>query len=439
MDSNISQPTVPILESAWQHYADLDANAKEIVKRHLSLRRWVAYLGVVATLLAIILDVYGEQLSALVALVLKFLLILTPIVGSIIAAVVNKFYSGGSWLVMRAGAEEIIKEIYIYRTVLQNNSDRRNWLNNRLATIQRQVYKSLGGELVLKKYKGNLPPYYTPGDESSDPGFHDLTGDEYLRFRLEDQLNWHSRRVLRDQPNRTRLQLSILAMGGAGAVLAALGGEFTLWVALTASIAAAMSGWQELRNLDGTIKNYSKVILELNILRDYWLNLEPEERSKRAYYRLVRSAEEVLWGQHIEYIKNMQDALDTSREDEAKLVEEMVRISQELDATYQQRRQEEILGYAREELEASFERTAETYTEALGTFAEEAASEEVAREVQALRQAAASTARRVRSSLDGITHKIAEEFTGVELNKSTPKETINAVLSQFPPQGEGRG
>ena len=53
-----------------------------------------------------------------------------------------------------------------------------------------------------------------------------------------------------------------------GSFLAAMGGALSLWVAVTAAIASAYIGWSELRNLDDTLKNYSKVVLELMFLND---------------------------------------------------------------------------------------------------------------------------------------------------------------------------
>ncbi len=69
----------------------------------------------------------------------------------------------------------------------------------------------MGGELVLEKAPEKIPPYYDPDNPSSDPGFKDLTGAEYLTYRLENQLAWHIRRVQKFETERTRLQVYILA------------------------------------------------------------------------------------------------------------------------------------------------------------------------------------------------------------------------------------
>src|SRR5215213_4025254 len=113
------------------------------------------------------------------------------------------------------------------------------------------------------------------------------------------------------------MTIYILSFGGVGALLAALGNQFALGVALTASITAALLGWQELRKVDDTIKDYSKVVMELTILSDHWQNLEPEERTEAEFYKMVRGCEDVLWTQNVEYVRSMQEALkeyDTEKE-----------------------------------------------------------------------------------------------------------------------------
>ena len=103
------QQVTPILEVAWRRFAQLDAASLKRSKSHLRMRRWIAALGVLATLFAILTEIYPATFPAVGGLALKFVLILTPITASILAAFVSKFFSTGDWLVTRAGAEEILK------------------------------------------------------------------------------------------------------------------------------------------------------------------------------------------------------------------------------------------------------------------------------------------------------------------------------------------
>jgi hypothetical protein len=296
--------------------------------------------------------------------------------------------------------------------------------------------------MVLRPYDGKIPPNYDPQNPYSDPGFQDLTGEEYFNYRVLDQLDWHSERINRLQGERFRLQWLIYLSGGAGAILAALGNvdsDFGLWVAFTASLTTAMIGWQELRNLDSAVRNYSKVIIELNVIHDHWHNLEPDERTNREYYRMVRATEEILWTQNVEYIKAMQEALAAADMEEAELIDEILRRSVETDKQFKETLRESVVEQTTGSVTDAHEMLEERFEESLGTLAEEAASEIVHQELAALgeavREAAGNYASRLTSSLE----QIAQEFAGVEINRDTPSATLNEILQRYPKTGEIKG
>jgi len=429
------QSNVPILNIAWARYAQLDALSNKHSKPHYRWRRWISILGVSAALFAVVTQVYSNYLPEVIGLALKVLLIATPITASVLAAFVNKFYNGNDWLVSRAGAEEIQKEIYMYRTFFKNKPDRKEWLEQRLTNIQRQVYRGLSGELILSDAPDKIPPYYNPDDRNSDPGFKDLTGSDYVKYRLENQLAWHIRKVQQFEAERTRLQVYILAAGGLGAFLAAMGDGLSIWVAVTASLGAALVGWQELRNLDPTVKNYSKVIMELMIIYDHWNALEPEERTEAEFLQMVKSTEDVLWSQNIEYIKSMQEVLSKERLEEAELVNNMLKKAIEIDEVFKEHMGESLEDLASQGMDEVRETIEEHLDQALGSLAEEASSELVQQELAAIGQAVSA---RVTSLSDSL-KKITDEFANVEIGRDTPKEVLNDLLSRYPTTEEVKG
>jgi hypothetical protein len=364
---------------------------------------------------------------------------------SILAAFVSKFFSTGDWLVTRAGAEEILKEIYAYRTILQNTPTRRVWLEKRLEEIQRSVFSGMNGELILEPYNGTLPPAprFSPNYPNSDPGFHDLTGNEYFSYRLEDQLNWHTREVNRRQKERTRLQWFILISGGMGALLAAWGPPIALWVALSAAFTSAFIGWQELRSLDSVVRNYSKVIMELNILFDHWKNLEGEEQNQTEFYKTVRSTEDILWGQNVEYIKSMQEALrDSDLEEETSLVNRVIKEQRNSDRRFKQGMTDAIGDYTRESLIDSEETLTETFKSALGTLSEEASSDLVQAELAAMQDAVQEVVENIAErigSLSSSLNAIKEEFDGVQIDGNTPMSVLNDLMSRYPKTTDAKG
>ena len=434
----------PILQLAWARFSELDSNASARTKSHLNKRRWIALLGVLATLFAVLSQIFPENTEpAILGLSFRILLIATPLIGSAMAAFTKSFYSSGDWLIMRAGAEEVLKEIYFFRTILQKETNRRVYLEKRLTEIQRQLYRSMGGELVLEPYEGEAHSRYYAGDPSSDFGYEELTGEDYFKYRVENQLAWHRRKVRVHQATRVKLQVIILASGGAGAFLAALGGGFSLWVALTASLTAAFLGWQELRNIDSIVKNYSKLIVELSVIYDHWINLEHEERTDAEFYRMVRSTEEILWNQNIEYIKSMQEALkESDLDEEAGLINRVFKESVDSAERTKQAMADAIVDHTRETLEQTEEKVEETIKAALGSLAEEASSELVQQELEAMSKAViemAETAMEKASSLKSSLADIAKEFAHIDVGRDTSKEELNAILARYPKSSDVKG
>ncbi len=433
---------LPILEQAWTRYATLDAVALERSKSHIQFRRWIAILGIMATLFAIFTQLYPQNLSAVLGWLLKVVFIAIPITTSALAAFTNWSFGKGEWLVARAGAEEILKDIFIFRTILRESPERRAWLEKQLADIQRNVYRGLGGEMVLKPYKGAIPPYDDPHDPADDGGFHDLTGDQYYAFRVQSQLAWHMKKVNQFQRERVRLQILILLFGALGAMLAALGGGFSLWVALTASTVSALIGWQELRSLDAALKNYSKVVLELTVINDHWKNLQPEERTDSEFYLMVHSTEDLLWSQNVEYIKTMQEALKSIDQQETELVTQTIKNSIAADARFKQEISETVVEQTTQSMHKAEDELAKTYKETFGSLAEEAASPLVQAELAAMEQAVATSVGSVLQGASKVSAKlqaIAEEYQDVSISGETPPETLNQLIARFPVTEEVKG
>lgn len=443
MEENTQQAT-PILATAWTRYAQLNTMARKRSKAYLRMRRWIIIMGILATMFAILVETVPQP--AIVNFIFKLFLIVTPILGSILASVTSKKFSNGDWLISRAGAEEILKEIFMFRTILQKNAKRREWLEKRIVEIQRQVYRGMGGEFILKPYDGQLPPDYNPKNPNNDPGFHDLSGDEYFRYRLEDQLAWHIKKINEYEIERTRLLWFIYSAAGASAILVAVDGAvegpFSLWVAFTAALTAGFLAWQELRNMDEIIRNYSKVIMELTISYDHWGNLEQEERTTVEFNKMVKATEDVLWGQNVEYIKSMQEALaDDSLEREAGLINRVIKEAVETDQRFKKALEDSLVDATKESLGVAEEKLTKTFQETLGTLAEDASSELVQAELAAMGQAISETVQAI-AQATGIADKLkelADEFAGVEIGRDTPTSVLNDLMSRYPKSNEVKG
>lgn len=434
----------PILEVAWRKFAQYDDASVKRTAAFTNLRRWIAILGVLATLFAILTSIFSDSLPPIGGLILKFLLVAAPILASLLAAYTNEFFSSGDWLVARAGAEEILKDIYMYRTILRDSPKRREWLEKRLAQVQRSVYRGMNGELVMESFKGAVPPKprFNPEDPKNDNGFSDLTGDEYFKFRLENELNWHVKKVNAKQRERTRLQMLIYISGAVGALLAAIGDGLTIWVALTAAFTSAFLGWQQLKNLELVVKNYSKVIMELGIISDHWKNLEAEERTQTEFNRMVRATEDVLWSRNVEYIKAMQEALkDSSLDEEASLINRVIEEQREADQRFRKGIEDVVVGETTDAMGSASEKLTEAFEEAFGSLAEEASSDVVQAELAAMREAIQNFGEQIarRFGLSTSLQTIAEEYKDVDISGDTPRGVLNSLLARYPKSGEVKG
>ena len=218
-------------------------------------------------------------------------------------------------------------------------------------------------------------------------------------------------------------------------MLAALGQGFSIWVAVTASLGAALIGWQELRNLDPTIKNYSKVIMELMIIYDHWNALEPEKRTDAEFFQMVKSTEDVLWSQNMEYIKSMQEVLSREKLEEAELVNDVLKKAVETDEAFKDHMRDSIVSYTSQTMDEARKTLEEHFDQVLGSLAEEASSELVQQELAAIGQAIGT---RVITLTDSL-KQIADEFAGVEIGRDTPKEVLNELLSRYPTTEEVKG
>lgn len=438
------QQIPPILQVAWTEYGQLETVAGRRALAHTKLRKWIAAFGVLATLFAILSEKYPASFPALGALGLKFLLIASPILASALAAYASKFFASGDWLITRAGSEEILKEIYNYRTILKNSPTRRAYLEKRLNEIQRTVFRGMNGELIMEDYKGVIPPppRFNASDPNCDPGFHDLSGDEYFKYRLMDQLTWHVKKVNIKQNNRIRLQMLILGSGVAGAILAAFGGELTLWVALAASLTTTFIGWQELLNLDLVVRNYSQVIVELRIISDHWQNLEEGERTQTEFNKMVRATEDVLWSRNVEYIKAMQEALkESDLQEEAGLINRVIQEQRDSDERLKTAMADAIVEQATISMDEVEKNITETFKEVLGSLAEEASSELVQAELASMQNAIQEAMESIteRMGLTSSLKNIETEFQDVEISGNTPMSILNDLLSRYPTTPEVKG
>jgi hypothetical protein len=163
--------------------------------------------------------------------------------------------------------------------------------------------------------------------------------------------------------------------------------------------------------------------------------LEPEERTDAEVFQMVKSTEDVLWNQNIEYIKSMQEVLAQETLEEAELVNDVLKKAVETDEAFKQHMRDSVVSYAAKSMDETRETLEDHFDETLGSLAEEASSELVQQELAAMGQAISSRVTRLSDSLK----QIADEFADVDIGRDTPKEVLNDLLSRYPTTDEVKG
>jgi hypothetical protein len=297
----------PVLKSAWQEFAACDHMASRLRTRFTCFQASILFLGVAATLLALI---YNETHAQ----ALHWLVVAAPVLVSVLIALAGRHAAGQRWVLLRAAAETIKAEIYRYRTrtppydgqAADKTAPRQQVLADRIDAIKDRLLQTEVSSGPLPAYDGPLPPeMYGAGPD--DDGLSPLSPARYLSIRVDDQLAYYHGRVRSLSRRRWRLQLVAIAAGGTGALLAAAG--FDLWVGLTGGVTAASLAYLGYLQVDNTIVTYNQSAARLAGLERWWLALSAGQHGPGAFQALVARAEEVLTGELAGWVQQMNDAM----------------------------------------------------------------------------------------------------------------------------------
>jgi hypothetical protein len=313
------QSDATTIEQAWKIFGTYDAAASRQQRQFRRIQFWVLLLGVLATFLALTKKTLEgfDNLPAYYTLIdwnLYYIILVIPIIITALAAAANEFSAGKKWILLRASAESIKKEIYRYRAKAEVYSDqetktlsREQKLQQRINTISANLMNGEAKLAAIKDYRGPLPPPY--GAHPEDDGLTLLTPERYLPLRLEDQYNFYKSRTIKLERKLQRLQWLIYLIGGAGTLLVALGLE--LWIALTTALVTAFTTYLEYQQVENTLMRYNKTATDLNRIMVWWEALSVEEQADpKNVSRLVGRTEAAIYSEHAAWVHEMQDVID---------------------------------------------------------------------------------------------------------------------------------
>ena len=315
-----------VLLQAWEHFADYDLNAQLQQTRFDRLQRSILALGVMGTALALIKQLYGP------AEAIDFrngwwwvhkLLIIVPILLTVLLTAANKFKQGNKWLLLRASAEAIKREIYRYRAGAANYEEQLNQpspeqqLAQKVEDITRRAMRTEVNTAALIPYNKarGFPPYMYAA-QGGDDGFTLLTPDRYVEVRLGDQLNYFMKTSIKLERQLKIFQWLIYIIGGLGTFLAAINRQ--VWIALTTAIIAALTTYLGYRQTESSLMKYNQAKTDLDNVKAWWLALSAEEQARPENVKtLVEHTEQVLESELDGWVQQMQNALEELRKEQA--------------------------------------------------------------------------------------------------------------------------
>ena len=305
------------LELAWERFATYDTNAIRQQRDFKRRQALILGLGVFGTFLAITqatLRTMGfAQSLAWLDRALYFIIIIVPITTSVLITMANRFSEGNKWILLRGTTEAIKREIFRYRTRAEIYSkpqtiraSAETKLAQKVETSSRQLMQTEANLSALRLYEGPIPPEYilTEGDD----GLSVLTPDQYLVFRLENQLDFYQHRALKLEKQLRRFQWLIIIAGFTGTVLAAIGLE--IWIALTIALVTAFTTYLEYQQVEHTLMKYNQGATDLANVRAWWLAMSAEEQAiQENIDKLVAHTEKIIKSELAGWVQEMQDAL----------------------------------------------------------------------------------------------------------------------------------
>jgi hypothetical protein len=314
------------LRMAWQQYDTLSRAAKQQQRSFRLVTSLILGLGVLVTTLVVVQVVLQSDGRLAdddpLAVLLHYAIVIVPISVAALIAAVARLRPGSRWVQLRGSAETIKREIYRYRARAGRYAPRRT----RIASREVKLAEAVGSAMTaLMQTDVNLSALEDTSDREDPAGAHSADGDdglrplspdEYIRFRIDDQIDYY-RRGVRVRERRVRsLRWLVVGIGGLGTFLAAA--LLEPWVAVTTALAAAFATYLEANQLESTIMLQNQAATDLWTIRAWWMALSPEEQLQpRAVDRLVDRAERIMGAEHSGWIQEMRDAITQLRLEEA--------------------------------------------------------------------------------------------------------------------------
>ena len=270
----------------WAQLSVYDRTASQLKANYVRGRYQVIYLTLISTIAAV-----GTSLIDLDALAIIFAIIsiALPIIASYLMNDITRFTGTTAWIKYRYAAENMRMHLFLYRMHAGPYSGAADVVDNVLAANMKAVKDE------SKPYESGITPrvsmptseedikaaikdanQYTPEDD----GISEMTLDQYMEWRVNQQYAWYDRATSRDfiQIRRsTRASQSVLLIG---AVVSALAGlvnlnvELVVLVAITNAISVALTNFANVNMFGKTYTLFVIAAQRLAALKAEWAAME---------------------------------------------------------------------------------------------------------------------------------------------------------------------
>jgi hypothetical protein len=265
--------------------------------------------------------------------VLAFLIILLPITIATVSAASVRFRPGNRWVLLRGTSETLKREIFRYRARAGIYSHEQTKKVSREVKLAEAIGSATGSLMRTEVNSLSLadvpsgPPRSWPWSRAlaavtdadaapKDDPLSPLTPDEYVRFRIDNQIAFYQRNVARHERQGRWLRWLAWIFGGLGTLLAAIG--LQLWVAVTTAVVGVFVTLLEAYQLETTVTLYNQAATDLTAIRAWWYALPSRDQDLQANIdRLVERSERIMRAEHSGWVQEMQDAMTQLRLEQA--------------------------------------------------------------------------------------------------------------------------
>jgi len=324
-----------------------DQTAGHLKRSFIQRRRWVILLTLISTIASIAVAIMGQQQ---IAVLLAIVSILLPIIASYLMNDIVKFTGTTSWIKYRYIAEMMRMHIYLYRMRADVYAEGRpeEEMDDLLVENLNKIRESVKWDEVIPASisephdKTEIEGYikqansYTPDDD----GLKELSVQEYIDWRLENQRKWYENNIQNDFNSMkfyVRLAQLSLLLGAAFSTLGGVGNiEFVAIVAITNAVSVGLTSWSNVGMFGKTYSLFQITEQQLSDQRLKWLALEDNAAMKDPAYRqtqirqLAKQVEAVLLWERQEWYEM---ALQAQTVTDKMILGDLTRLTQRAEET----------------------------------------------------------------------------------------------------------